>query len=95
MNGEDLPAVTGSLAIGTDGHVYLALVNMDPTEDADIDLNLDGKVNKTLSGSILTADIITAKNTFDDQHSLEPEPFKARADKLVLPAKSVVVLTLN
>ncbi|MEQ5809791.1 alpha-N-arabinofuranosidase [Alteromonas sp. NFXS44] len=95
MNGEDLPAVTGSLAMGTDGHMYLALVNMDPTEDADIDLNFDGKVNKTLSGSILTAGNITAKNTFDDQHNLEPKPFKASADKLVLPAKSVVVLTLN
>ncbi|WP_038181240.1 alpha-N-arabinofuranosidase [Vibrio rhizosphaerae] len=95
MNGKDLPAVTASLAQGTDGRLYMALVNLDPEKDANIDLDLNGEINTILAGRILTASTITAKNTFDDQHAIEPQPFQDWADYFVLPAKSVVVLTLK
>ncbi len=95
MDGKELPAVSASLAQGTDGRIYMALVNLDPVNDADIDFNLNGKINTILAGRILTADAINAKNTFDNPHALEPQPFQDWADSFVLPAKSVVVLTLK
>ena len=95
MGDKSLPAVSASLAQGTDGRIYLALVNLDPVKDADIDLHLNGKINTILAGRILTAEAINAKNTFEQQHVIEPEPFQDWADDFMLPAKSVVVLTLK
>lgn len=95
MDGKDLPAVTASLAQGTDGRLYMALVNLDPVNDANIDLKLNGEINTILAGRILTAKAINTKNTFDNQHAIEPEPFQSWANDFVLPAKSVVVVTLK
>ncbi|MDC8829679.1 alpha-N-arabinofuranosidase [Alteromonas gilva] len=95
-NGEQtLPAVTTSIARGTDGKVYIALVNLDPAVDAEINLNLSGADFASLSGQILTADAITAKNTFDAKGQVKPTAFTADADNFVLPAKSVVVAELK
>ncbi|MBD3586917.1 alpha-N-arabinofuranosidase [Salinimonas sp. HHU 13199] len=95
MGDKAVPAVTGSLAKGKDGRTYLALVNLDPNNSASIKLDVSGGLDKTLKGEILTAEKMTAKNTFDDKDAVTPKAFKTTADDFTLPAKSIVVVALN
>ena len=88
--------MTASLAKGKDGHTYLALVNLDPEEDADIALNLKGEKTKgKLDGQILTANQITAKNTFSSKEVVKPKAFSTSAKDFTLPAKSIVVVAID
>ena len=88
---KQLPAVTASLAKGTDGHVYLALVNLDPENEASIALNFSNANFSKLTGELLTHDAITAKNTFKQKEVVKPAAFTASPNDLTLPAKSVLV----
>ena len=88
---KQLPAVTASLAKGTDGHVYLALVNLDPENEASIALNFSNANFSKLTGELLTHDAITAKNTFKQKEVVKPAAFTSSLNDLTLPAKSVLV----
>lgn len=90
-----LPAVTASIAKGTDGKVYIALVNLDPTNKAEIDLELTNGGFTALKGQLLTAAEITAKNTFAAKETVKPTNFSSALDELVLPARSVLVAELK
>lgn len=90
-----LPAVTASIAKGQDGKYYIALVNLDPANEAQVNLSLTNSSFDKLEGHILTADAITAKNTFDAKDVVTPSSFTAKFDNLVIPAKSVVVAALK
>ena len=92
---QSLPAVTASIAKGQDGKVYIALVNLDPANEAEVTLDFDNGDYSSLVGQILTADAITAKNTFDAKEVVKPASFSGDLDELVLPAKSVVVAELK
>jgi alpha-N-arabinofuranosidase len=90
-----LPAIDASAARGKDGKLWLALVNADPRHSAEVALG----TGKTATGRVLTADKITAHNTFDHPDTVVPRPYSARAGsnglKLSLPAKSVVVVSIE
>ncbi|MFD1068359.1 alpha-N-arabinofuranosidase [Luteimonas composti] len=95
-----VPAVHGSAVRGKDGHVYVALTNLDPNRAADVSASLSGVQAGTVTGRVLTADAITAHNTFDQPERVEPAQFDgASLDgdrlKVALPAKSIVVLRLH
>ena len=92
---QSLPAVTASIAKGQDGKVYIALVNLDPANEAEVALTLNNGDFSSLVGQILTADAITAKNTFAAKEVVKPESFSSDLDELVLPAKSVLVAELK
>jgi len=92
---QSLPAVTASIAKGQDGKVYIALVNLDPANEAEVALDFDNGDYSSLIGQILTADAITAKNTFDAKEVVKPASFSSDLDELVLPAKSIVVAELK
>ena len=92
---ESVPAVTASVARGEDGKLYLALVNMDPKNAAEIELDIDGVKAKRAVGQMLTADAMDARNTFDKPDVLHPVAFSADLDELEIPAKSVVVVELQ
>ena len=92
---QSLPAVTASIAKGQDGKVYIALVNLDPVNEAEVALTLNNGDFSSLVGQILTADAITAKNTFAAKEVVKPESFSSDLDELVLPAKSVLVAELK
>lgn len=90
-----VPAVTASVARGTDGKLYLALVNLDPDNGASIDLDIDGvKVSKAV-GLLLTANDMDARNTFESPEQLQPVAFEAELKDFSIPAKSVVVVELK
>ena len=92
---QHLPAVTASIAKGQDGKTYIALVNLDPKNDAEVKLQFSGQSVSSLEGEILTAKEMTAKNTFSEKNTVRPVAFSSPAGKVLLPAKSVVVAELR
>jgi alpha-N-arabinofuranosidase len=94
-----IPAVSASAARGKDGKLYLALVNTNPREQADVTVGVGGTGARGATGSVLTAAAMDAHNTFAAPAAVAPTPFEAKASdgKLVLhlPAKSVVVVAVQ
>jgi len=95
-----IPAVSVSAARGTDGALVLSLVNTDPNKPARVTTKISGASPKKMNARILTTEAMNAHNTFDQPNNVQPAAFnggKARGDSWVfdLPAKSVVVVTLN
>jgi len=95
-----VPALSVSAARATDGAIVVALVNLDPRNALGLDARLPGSKATRVAGSILTADAMDARNSFDAPHAVEPKPFEeARLSGerllLTLPAKSIVVLRLQ
>ena len=99
--GEDaVPAVHGSAVRGKDGHVYVALTNLDPNRRMEVSASIAGVQAGAVSGRVLTADRITAHNTFEQPEVVKPAAFNGASIsgntlKLELPAKSIVVLRLQ
>ncbi|MEZ0470435.1 alpha-N-arabinofuranosidase [Luteimonas salinilitoris] len=95
-----VPAVHGSAVRGKDGHVYVALTNLDANRGAAVSVRLQGHDATRVSGRILTAPAIDSHNTFDQPETVKPADFDgARVDggqlTVDLPAKSVVMLQLQ
>jgi alpha-N-arabinofuranosidase len=94
-----LPAVDVSAARGTDGKVYLALVNTDPNNRARVTTSIGGIAAKGAVGRILTGPSMDTHNTFDMPATIQPAPISAKASggKLVfdLPSKSVIVVQVQ
>ena len=93
--GHSMAAVDVSAARGTDGKLYLALVNVDPNRPARLTTGLSG----TATGRILTGPALDTHNTFDNPNTIQPAAYSARSSggKLVfdLPAKSVAVVAVE
>jgi alpha-N-arabinofuranosidase len=94
-----IPAVDVTAARGADGAVHVGIVNVDPDQPADVELDL-GKSGGAISGEVLTASAMDSRNRFGAAEDVRPVPFRnARwaGGKLhvQMPAKSVVVLTIN
>ena len=96
---QSINAITASAAIGVDGKTYISLVNVDPTEKAEVTVRLDSGKIKGAKGQILTAASMDAHNTFDKPNTIKPSAYsaKAKGGKLTfkLPAKSIVVVALD
>jgi alpha-N-arabinofuranosidase len=95
-----IPAVSVSAARGANGAVLLALVNTDPNKPARVTTKISGAAAKKMTARILTAEAMNTHNTFDAPNTVQPAAFtagKLKGDTWVfdLPAKSVVVATLN
>lgn len=94
-----VPQVSASAARGKDGKVYLALVNTNPKQEAEISINVAGAGGSAVQGSILTAAAMDAHNTFAQSDAVQPVPFTAQARggklRVTLPAKSVAVVSVE
>lgn len=90
-----LPSVDVSAARGTDGKLWLSLVNLDPAKAAEVTTNL----TTGAKGSVLTGDTIDAHNTFEKPDAITPHAYSGRIrdGKLVfeLPARSVAVVAVQ
>ena len=95
---EKIPTVSASAARGKDGKLWLALANTHPQNAIEIAVNTGTKI-KRAKGSVLTAQAMDAHNTFAKPNAVAPSSYKSKAKdgiiKLKLPAKSVVVVTLE
>jgi alpha-L-arabinofuranosidase len=94
------PTISATAARGTDGKVYVALVNSDPNRPATISAAIRGLSASGITGTVLTAPQVSAHNTFDAPNTVRPQPFNgatvsAEGLSATLPAASVVVLALN
>jgi len=99
-NGVSVPSVSLSAARTADGRIVVALVNLDPNRAMPVSAALVGASAQHISGEILTAPTMDARNTFEAPDAVHPAVFTGAAlagntVSLTLPAKSVVVLTLN
>jgi alpha-N-arabinofuranosidase len=95
-----VPAVSMSAARAADGAIVVALVNLDPNRAMPVAAVIAGAAARHVRGEILTAPAMDARNTFDAPDAVHPVSFAgASLDgsklSLSLPAKSVVVLTLQ
>ncbi len=99
MDGKKIPALNASASV-KDGKMNLTVVNVNPHEDMEMELDVDGSSYKTTSGQIITADELSALNDFDQEEQVNIADFKAGKIKDVklkvnIPAKSVVLITLQ
>ncbi|APP77083.1 alpha-L-arabinofuranosidase [Xanthomonas vesicatoria ATCC 35937] len=95
-----VPAVHGSAVKAKDGHVYVALTNLDATAAATVTVDVKGLAARHVDGQILTAPAITAHNSFAQPRVVEPKAFngarlQAKVLTVALPAHSVVMLRLQ
>ncbi len=95
-----VPSVHGSAVRAKDGHVYVALTNLDPNRAVEVSTSIAGVQASAVSGRVLTADTITAHNTFEQPETVKPVAFNGaslsgNSLKVELPAKSIVVLQLR
>ena len=98
--GEEIPAVSASASRDHTGAIHISLCNFDPDMDQEITCAPRGTDQNTVSGEILTAARINDHNDFDSSDVVAPKTFSgARVVdgvlQLTLPAKSVVVLTIQ
>ena len=95
-----IPGVHGSAVRAKDGHVYIALSNLDANRATTVSTGVSGLQARSVSGRVLTASAITAHNTFDQPEVVKPATFNgARITgstlEVDLPARSLVVLRLE
>ena len=95
-----IPSISTSAARTGNGSIVLSLVNTDPNKPARVTVKIQGSAAKKISARVLTTDAMNAHNTFDAPETVKPAAYKGgklKGDSWVfdLPAKSVVVATLN
>lgn len=95
-----IPALSASASVDGEKKIHLSLVNADPERAAEVSCRLAGVTPQKISGRVLTADAITAHNTFAAPDVISPKAFDGYQKsgdqfRVTLPAKSVVVLTLE
>lgn len=98
-NGDSIPQVSASASRDAHGKIHLSLCNTNPNSAIDISCAVRGLNPKSVSGQVLTADSITAHNTFDAPEQVKPTNFNGASINgsdltIALPSKSVVVLEL-
>lgn len=67
-----LPTLSASASRAEDGKLHLTLCNADPSQAQSVELELQGVSPRVMRGRILTADKITAHNTFDQPEQVKP-----------------------
>ncbi|MDP6042696.1 MAG: alpha-L-arabinofuranosidase C-terminal domain-containing protein, partial [Candidatus Latescibacteria bacterium] len=80
--------------------IHLSICNTDPNTSTTLTCDLRGIHATSVTGQVLTADTITAHNTFDNPNTLYPANFNGAtlngtALSIDLPAKSVIVLKIT
>jgi alpha-N-arabinofuranosidase len=100
LDGTSIPEISASAARGADGKLYVALVNTNPGQAAEVALNIPGQSIKTVKGSVLTAEAMDTHNTFQAPQAIKPVAFSATAGadgKLTVkvPAKAVIVVAVE
>jgi alpha-N-arabinofuranosidase len=73
----ELPRVDAMAAKGTDGKLWVALVNLDPKREVTFQIDAGGKF-KSAEGETLAAPQVNSVNTFEAPNAVAAKPFKAR-----------------
>ncbi len=97
---EKIPMVSASATRAADGSVHLSLANTSPAQPVTLTVTLTGLAPASVAGRVLTAPAMNAHNTFGAPDTVKPAVFtgatlRANTLEVALPARSVVMLTLN
>ena len=97
---EKIPALNVSASKDNSGRIHISLCNLDPKNSAQLVCELQGTRAEKISGRALTADAMTAHNTFDKPEVVGPVAFdnfqlKGNILTVTLPSKSVVLLEIE
>jgi alpha-L-arabinofuranosidase len=100
LGNASVPAVSISAARLGSGAIAVALVNLDPNKAAPVSVALSGAAPRNVTGTILTAPAMDARNTFENADAVRPAAFSGASLaggtlSVTLPAKSIVVLNLQ
>ena len=91
-----LPRIDGIAARAKNGHVVIALTNLDANATADLALVVEGLSVRSATGEVLTAPAVDSANIFGAPNAVSPMPvsFKTSGGRLILrlPPKSVTVV---
>jgi alpha-N-arabinofuranosidase len=96
---ERLPALSASASRDNDGRTHISLVNIDPSNPIELNVELGDVEGKQVSGTVLSSPEINGHNTFAEPEKVVPAEFrevKLRRGtlELTVPSKSVVVLEI-
>ena len=99
FEGKPIPALNASASRDEQGRIHVTLCNLDPNRKAAVACRIEGAEVSRVAGRVLTADTITAHNTFDRPDIVRPVPFDgARLSRgtlsMTLPPRSVTVIEL-
>ncbi len=97
---DKIPALNASASRDTNGKVLVTVCNLDPNQKQELQCEIRGIDTKNVRARVLTADTITAHNTFDKPEQVKPEPFNdfQKTDSGItasLPSKSVVAFEIE
>jgi alpha-N-arabinofuranosidase len=97
---DEIPSLSVSASRNKEGKIHISLCNLDPHQSLEAICEIHGAQAGILSGRLLTAEKMTAHNTFDDPHAVVPQTFRDfrledNTIQATLPAKSVVVLKID
>ncbi len=97
---DKIPALNVSASKDNSGRIHISLCNLDPSNAAEVRCALEGAEPKGMFGRVLTAEDITAHNTFENPQVVKPATFsdfelEGNIFTTTLPAKSVVVLAIE
>jgi alpha-N-arabinofuranosidase len=100
FGGQNIPAIDVSASRDKSGKVHLSLCNLDPTSSRELTCKFQGFRARRVSGRVLTAEVMTAHNTFAQPDAVKPAQFddfslNSNVLTVTLPSKSVVVLELE
>jgi alpha-N-arabinofuranosidase len=100
FGGKTMPAISVSASSDVQGRIHISLCNADSHEPVTIACRLVGANPTKVSGTVLTANRISAHNTFSSPGEVSPVPFtdfSRDGDGLTvhLPSKSVTVLEVD
>ena len=95
-----VPAISVTAARDAKGNLVYALTNLDPDRGISVSTTIDGAHLSSVSGTILTGPKMDSHNTFAEPDAVHPVGFDGSSLsggelKVMLPPKSVVVLTLK
>jgi len=94
-----VPRVDSIAALDHQGHIWLAITNLDARESVRIRVTLEGAGARAARGEVLTAQQVDSVNTFEVPQAVSPRPFASLAAggalTLDVPAKSLVVVQLE
>jgi len=97
---QEIPGLSVSASRDGEGTIHISLCNLNPLRTAPVEVLLAGVNPKSVSGRLLTADVMNAHNTFPVPDAISPIPFTGArlvGDTVtaLLPAKSVVLLSMR
>jgi alpha-N-arabinofuranosidase len=94
-----IPAISASASIDKEGKIHISLANLNPNKEITITCPLIGDKYNKVSGEVLTANEMTAYNSFEKPETVKPALFSGFKMNdgvltITMPSKSVVVLEL-